>query len=351
MAENETLPSGRGRDGLMLGICLILFIVMLVFAFVPGWLELRRKKDDKNIYINNDYVKDPEYFAKSFKTKLLKQGQDLNSIKDGQLLELSKPEIICCPLESANVVGASYGNITIFKNRINILPDSKFSKEVVFLKPVVLSTGTMLRAGLCMDDCVLAPEVQVVRWLDARKITAGESCDLGVSTTARETLVLNAGCHFKRLYAPIIEIGKSFVPTNSTLPAVLPKPRYDTFFDNSKKLKENMIYQVNIVKRHGDLLIKRGVTITGSIKSYGKITIASGATIFGNVFGNDDIIIETGARVLGDVFADGIVELGSGSSIGQPGKCKSLVTRKGIKLHTNCSIYGYVSTDGEGIVL
>ena len=135
------------------------------------------------------------------------------------------------------------------------------------------------------------------------------------------------------------------------LPAVFPKPRYDTFLDSSQDIEVNQVYQVNIVKRHGDLVVKPGATITGSITGYGKITIARGATVLGNIFGEKDIMIEAGARVLGDVFTNGSVELGAGSSIGQAGKCKSLVARDGIKLHQPSRVYGYISTDGEGIVL
>jgi len=335
----------------MLGLCLVLFIVMLFFAFLPGWQEMKRKKDNKNMYINNDYVKDPEYFAKSFKQMLTKQVKDLSTVEDGRQLRLSKPEIINCPAVNNNTVGGSYNNITLFKEAVSILPESQFNKETIFLKQVKIGQGSLLRAGLCLKDCLLASEVQIVRWLDAENLVAGENCDLGMSATARKALILVTGCKFKRLYASVIEVGTNTLPSAAVLPANFLKPRYDVFLEEDKNTEENKVYDVNIVKRHGDLSIQPGATVTGSIKGYGKITIASGATVLGNVFGEQDIIIEAGAKVLGDVFANGFVELGAGSSIGQAGKCKSLVTRDGIKLHQPSRIYGYVSTDGEGIVL
>ena len=335
----------------MLIICLALFIVMLFFAFLPGWIEIKRKKDDKSMHINNNYVKDPEYFAKSFKKLLLKRVKDLRAIEDGQELELSKGEIINCPPQNIEPASGSYKHITLFKQAVSIMPHSQFLKEMVCLKQVQVGQGTLLRAGLCKEGCYLANQVQVIRWLDAKKIVAGENCDLGISATAKEMLLLGKGCHFTRLYAPIIKVGVDGVETVQATDLSFPKPAYNAFWDDSKDIEEGKLYEVNIVKRHGDLVVKPGAIVTGSIKGYGKITIANQATVLGNVFGRKDIIIEAGARVWGDVFSNGMVEMWPNSSIGQSGKCKSLVTRDGIKLHQNSRIYGYVSTDGEGIVL
>lgn len=335
----------------MLVLCLVIFIVMLFCAFLPGWLEMKRKKDNKNIYINNDYVRDPEYFAKSFKAMLLGKVKDLNAVEDGQQLQLSKPETIHCPVVEVAGVGGVYDCITLFKQPVTVLPDSQFRKETVFLKKVEIGTGTLLRAGLCLEDCLLAHKVKIIRWLDAGKLLVGANCDLGVSATAREILSLATGCRFKRLYAPLIEAGTGQFPPAPVLPSAFSPPRYDTFLAEDEDVEEYKIYAVNIVQRHGDLVIKAGATILGSVKGYGKITLARGATVFGNVFGESDIVLEAGARILGDVFANGNVEMGPASSIGQAGKCKSLVARDGIKLQQPSRIYGYVSTDGEGIVL
>ena len=335
----------------MLIICLALFIVMLSFAFLPGWIEIKRKKDDKSMHINNNYVRDPEYFAKSFKKLLLKRVKDLNAIEDGQELELSRGEIINCPSQSIEPVSGNYKHITLFKRPVNIMPHSQFFKEVVCLKQAQIGQGTLLRAGLCNEDCSLADQVHVVRWLDAKKIVTGENCNLGVSTTAREMLLLGRGCRFTRLYAPVIEVGTGGAEEVQAKSLPFLKPAYNVFLEDSEAIEKGKLYEVNIVKRHGDLVVEAGAVVTGSIKGYGKITIANQATVLGNVFGEKDIIIEAGAKVWGDVFANGIVEMGPGSSIGQSGKCKSLVTRDGIKLHQNSRIYGYVSTDGEGVVL
>jgi predicted acyltransferase (DUF342 family) len=335
----------------MLGICLVLFIVMLFFAFLPGWMEIKRKKDDKSMHINNNYIRDPEYFAKSFKKLLLQKTQDLNALEDGQQLKLSKPEIIKCPVQDDKVVGGNYEQIILFKQPVSIKPHSQFYKEVVCLKQAEVGQGTLMRAGLCLDNCFLSDDVQVARWLDAKKVITGKNCDLGVSTTAKELLQLSSGCHFTRLYAPLIEVGAESLTNEPVLPAMFSKPLYNAFLDSDQKIEEGKVYEVNVIQRHGDLIVAPRATITGSIKGYGKITIASQATVMGNVFGEKDVIIEDGARVLGDVFANGSVELGPRASIGQMGKCKSLVTKDGIKLHQQSRIYGCVSTDGEGIVL
>ena len=46
--------------------CCLLFLIMIVYPFWPGYKEMKRGQDNDNLYIKKDYVKDPRYFGLSF---------------------------------------------------------------------------------------------------------------------------------------------------------------------------------------------------------------------------------------------------------------------------------------------
>lgn len=76
--------------------CCLLFLIMIVYPFWPGYKEMKRGQDNDNLYIKKDYVKDPRYFGLSFRNLLEPFLGQIRELSAGQTLEidLSKKELI-----------------------------------------------------------------------------------------------------------------------------------------------------------------------------------------------------------------------------------------------------------------
>lgn len=76
--------------------CCLLFLIMIVYPFWPGYKEMKRGQDNDNLYIKKDYVKDPRYFGLSFRNLLEPFFGQIRELSAGQTLEidLSKKELI-----------------------------------------------------------------------------------------------------------------------------------------------------------------------------------------------------------------------------------------------------------------
>ncbi len=76
-----------------------------------------------------------------------------------------------------------------------------------------------------------------------------------------------------------------------------------------------------------------------------------GVRIVGNVFAEKDVKIGAGSRILGNVFSQGTIKIDRQTKIGRTGMIKSAVSRKGIELDQDVSIFGYVLAGKKGKVL
>jgi len=90
--------------------------------------------------------------------------------------------------------------------------------------------------------------------------------------------------------------------------------------------------------------------VYGSYKSYKSIFIEKAAIIFGDIFAEGDIKIDDDCIVMGNVFSQSRVFIGNNVHISKPGTIKSIIGKKFVELGKNTVIYGYVLSEGEGIV-
>ena len=64
-----------------------------------------------------------------------------------------------------------------------------------------------------------------------------------------------------------------------------------------------------------------------------------------------DIFIEGNVRISGHVFSQQSIYISAQTIIGCPQKIKSIIGKKAVRIEKYVSIYGYVSTEGNGIVI
>lgn len=340
----------------MIYLCIILFIILLVLPFLPAAWEMKAKRDDGNLFIRNSYVRDPRYFSDSFKQLLFKSTGDKSLISDGMKIRLSKEEILRVG-EELPPDEELHSNITVFKKAARVKEETYFEAEAVFLKDCVIGRKSMLRAAASLGNCDLEEGVEVLRWIDADgALTAAKDCNLGVSVSSDNLVSLQRGCRFKRIFAPEINLGPSpklMPPSTVAIPQGFLAVEFDNLIDDYKKIEAGSVIKSHVVSRNKKrgFVIERDSVIWGSVKAHGELHIEDNVLILGNVFCDKDIRIGNNVRIMGDVFTHCGLQAGVGCVFGQMGKIKSVVSRDGLRFSPLTVIFGYVSTDGEGLIL
>ena len=335
---------------MMVYVCILLFVFMLLMPFFPGWLEIRNKRDNTKLAIDTKYVREPRYFARSFRKKLMGDTQSLFSDNVPKEIFLSKEEkVICADSQLAKPV--SLDCVCFFSKPAKMLSGSSCKKEVYALENLSIGDNSLLRAAACEKNCVLGRSSRVVRWIDAEeelKLEAG--CRIDMTATAGKILRVSQGCTFKRLYAPAIYIEADdgcALPADSKygLESVAPRK----IFRGKDKLEAHETLEGDVVVQQ-DLHMDTDSHIVGSVKSEHDVELAAGSIVCGNVFAEGDVLLRTGAKIMGTIFSQGKIVMEDQCSVGTPGKICSVIARKGIELGHGIKVYGYISTEENGKV-
>lgn len=329
-----------------IGLCMLLFVLMMVLPFVPGWLEMRRKKDIRHLYINGDFVRNPRYFSTSFKQKLLGTGS-LSILKEEQEVMLSKKEILI-QADKLTAGQKKFENLVFFNQQPELLPGSVFHKEIYARQNIQFPEETLLRAAACEENCRLGKSSRVIRWIDAeRQMEIAENCQLDLSATAGEHLLIASGCRFRRLYAPMIDIqgGASRLQQMMEIAGT-----QDGLQRDVNHIEAGQVLGGNVVAK-GDFTLHEGAVLVGSLKVYGDLLLEEGSQIQGNVFGEKRIRLLGGNWIRGSIFSQGRIEAGPGCIFGHADAVESVVARNGIVFSSHTTVYGFVLTEGEGSIL
>jgi len=290
-----------------------IFTLLIIIPFIPSIEEYIRPKDILPLMINFYYSKNPRYFSESFKKKINEKIklEDIQKALEGTgTLEFNEEEVKVDHIgfiESHAVVDKILYILGNLKSKENVT----FKKEVYTKGNAYIGDNNQIRAMACEGEIHLGKNTKIIRWLDAEKdIFVNENCDLGVSTTSKGKIKLGKRCKFKRVFAKEIY-------THSSI-------------EENEKEKE--------------------AYIKGNIKTYDNLTIKGNIEIDGNIFGEKDIFIGENAHIRGNVFSQGKIILEDKAKIGEEGKIKSIIAKKGIYIKGRIKVYGFMMTEGEGIV-
>lgn len=335
-------------------LCCLLFIAMIIYPFWPGYKELKKGDDNDNLYIKKDYVKDPRYFGRSFRNLL---DPFLTQIKKSNIREtveivLSKKEFITLgKIEDGKMFIED--RLIVFSENSVLPAGSRCMKEVYALQNINVREKCKLRAVACNESCYVDKDTEVIRWIDAKGIlTISDNCNLGISASSTTKLAIKGkNCIFKRLFAPVIEIG-FFEKYNSSIIDFEYNvyPVYRDVVYELEKIEEQSIITNNIVT-HKKLILCRNSIVVGSIKSYKNMCLKTKSRIFGNVFCEGDLVIQDECLITGTVFVQGNLSVGNGVILGEKGKIKSVIVRKNISLGNGVLIHGFVLTEGVGKIV
>lgn len=345
---------------------ILLFVFMIAMPFLVGYKELKEKKDDKNLYVNRNYVRKPRYFGESFRLLMHQKEQEWENAAKGTVekIHLSKDELLTIGQDvSTSPIAAE--NIVLYKDDTKIPAHSGFQKEVYGIKNVTVGSECWARALAVDGDLDFGPYSRVVRWLDVEgNANIGDKAVLGVSASSGKSLNLGHGCKYKRLYAPLIMVGKSPLAGTPTklrqMSLALPKPQYNEIMYNIDEIapledKEKRPYGPlifpKIVVTNRAITIKKGMVVLGGIKAKKDLTIEDEVIVLGNIFCEGVLNVGSNCFLGNVVFGQEDINIGKGTEIGQTGKIKSLIARGKIALAQGVKIYGYVLTDEGGETL
>jgi predicted acyltransferase (DUF342 family) len=332
------------------------FIILLLLPFMPGIFELIRKKDAEPLFISMDYLRNPRYFGKSFKRLLHRAtaGFTLSpGMRDVQLSKNEKVELthsIKIPADKEiNHIIYTIGNL-ISGNQV------QFKKEVYVTGDASIGPNNTLQALAGDGNISIEEGVKFQRWLDGEgNIEVGRNCSLGISVSSGGRLRLAEDCIFRRLNGMPIITGNQIaatadIPGRSSLSGELLTPstafirKKDTFIPHGTVINDNVVFRQD-VKIGSDSILK------GTIKSYGKIILEDNVTIDGNIFADGDIFIGRKAKIGGHIFSQASICISEQTIISSPEKIKSVIGKKSVKIEKDVVIYGYVTTEGDGIVI
>lgn len=299
---------------------IIIFIILLLIPFSFAIIEYYKKSDNTPLDIRQDYSKDPAYFGKSFINileKLLRKVPN-EGLVEAMISNKDKEKLLFL---TETVQGKDYGNTVVIINSYAKIQDGeKFisQKEVVSFGGLVIKVPTKVRALFVKGGLRIEKPLEIRRWLHVEGdcYVLAES-SLGINCYCMGMLHVKSVCSFRRIFAKKIVIGT------------------DEEGRKLQKLKSNPIHIKGILRSKNTLSLKvndREMLIEGDIISDG------------------DIYIEGKVWIRGNIVSNNYITLLNGCVVGEQGKVKSIVGKKGVFISDNVVIYGYVHTDGNGVI-
>ena len=333
----------------------IIFLSMIMFPI--GLAMISKQHKTKPLFIQQSNTKDPRYFAASFKKIFDKAWENydgsgvLRMSREEKVIEIDKVKLE--PFKACNAI--------VYSEKKDFFPSEGivFEKEIYIKGNARLEKIPMVRAIVCEKSLVLKPGTKVIRWADAEGIlTAYNDCDLGISTSSGTQLIIGENCFFKRLYAPIILLGKKAQELDGGIEGII-RPDLDvTIFPNIirdiKYVDDEIVNEEGILK--GTIITKYDITVLGNfivqghIRSHKDVKIDDNVVVHGNIFAEGNVFIGMNVKILGLIFSQENIYVDDGAIVGQPGKVKSMVARGDILFGRNCRVYGYIGTEGKGSI-
>jgi predicted acyltransferase (DUF342 family) len=351
--------AAHGRTG---GATLLLlgFVLLILVPFVPGLFEVYWPRDRYPLPLNVDYVKDPRYLGRSARAILRAALGGLTEVPGQHAVRLSRDEQVDVSLELDVPRHTALGPLQYVAGSLRVGEEANCARDVHCGGNARLEAGATLRALACDGDAFLAPQVRITRWIDvAGDLQAGIGADLGAHACAGGRLETAHGVRFTRMTgAPVCTTGYAGDVADDP-PAALYEGVDLAAVRDVTDVAHRTAGDLTVAPgddpdRHrivlGDLLLRAGARLRGSVKVYGAVRLEAGAVILGDVFAEGDVELASGARVRGNVFSQETVRLGTGCRVGRTGGVKSVVARRGVVLAGDVAVHGHVETSREGRV-
>jgi hypothetical protein len=321
-------------------VVLAFFAVTLAWftlPFLPGLVELWRRRDAAPLQVIAEYDVDVHHFAQGLRQHVLAPlAEALSSgVRHDGLLPDGKAYTILPPAGDVGLTPAEHGEqvvqrLLLSASALSLPGGISYLGEIYSAASIRGGAGDIYRALLADGDIALAPASMVLRWLHANgSVQAPGDCVLHGRASADHTLRLNDGCHFERLHAPIIEFGPPVAapPRERLLPPLDPAELGPGIavevtgrrwlIEQDFEVPSGRLVDADLVVV-GTLRIGAGSLVTGAIKSHRDLTIDRGACVDAAVVAGCNLLVASDCRIGGPVIAESLARFGAGCRVGTP---------------------------------
>jgi hypothetical protein len=123
---------------MILALCCLFIVFSFFWPFFGGWREMRVRADHLPLHINMDYLKDPRYFALSFRKFFAPFTKTLSLSAGVRELKLSRPEQVEVFTEPVKQVGAVFEHVSYAQGDFATARKVSFDKELYVRGKAVL---------------------------------------------------------------------------------------------------------------------------------------------------------------------------------------------------------------------
>ena len=303
--------------------------ILLVLPVTPALHELQKRRDASALPTSRHDGKIVN-FAESFHSKLepcrgeLEICRTKREIKrtrlDGiELLLVGSRDFDFEPEQMQNV------DAVVAAETVSIPPRRIVDADLWSYGDLHIGEGAVLRAGLSSGNIVLAPNSAVLRWLHAHGSVYLQRGSIAHNRlSAERSILLEPGCAFQRLHAPVIlsrnsdPEGKGPLLTASSSTVLPDLQQIFSGTDDQIPEQEQLFSARPRMRIQGDFVLPPGESLRANVITTGEFRLGRGACFFGSVKSYRNTVLEDGASIRGSVACGGTAYLGAGSFLSGP---------------------------------
>lgn len=179
---------------------------MMLAPLIMGYISID-KKHNLALPIRQDNIKNPRYFSRAFKALV---EAALQKYAGQGTVYLSRDENLCFARDIPAGI-EQFDSLVVADEPFLSKGIQHFSKEIYAKCGATIGPDCAVRAIASNTILIFKEDCSVIRWADAEEgLYAMPGCDLGISASSANIIMLQPGCSFKRLFAPEIHVTSVF---------------------------------------------------------------------------------------------------------------------------------------------
>lgn len=296
----------------MIIVLIILLVAVIALPFLPGFIELKGKRDADALMIPNEKTIHYLWIGDRFEEWI-------------RSLETS-PGISKVPVPGLpGAVEIKHENkeslAMVFEGNLDLAANSSLNANALAKGHVTAGDHCIVKSLLGYGDIKLGEDTIIQSWLVCRgnKLEVADNSVLGHCCSCKGEITIGQKVCFELIYGGrILFCGES-------------RPG-------------DMVYE----KRQGPIIssmrvvVNSGSEVLGDVSSSGSVILEDNAFVNGSVFSDEDIIVGSNCIILGNIFSQGKVIIGDNVSVGTEGRVISVISGENMIVGKNVEVYGQV---------
>lgn len=309
-------------------IAFTIIVAVLVCAhFLLAYRAWRASRGEQSSFIDPDYVKVEDYFARSFRLKVsewLKLPTQVAKPDGVRMITKGKETILITPSQHYPPQAKS-DHILVVEGNFKCGANCVFGREIYALGDASISTGTRLQAIAVDGSLTLGSGVRIARWADSSgDMVIGEDSIINSRATAGGTLFLGDGAQVGSAFAPTVSTcHKCPAPSMEADDLVLPelqipvpeKDRGGTHKPEQLGVDPKLLAQLSpdCWIYHGDLKPSAAVHLKKKLIVKGDCVLPAGSVLNADLKADGLVVVGEHSFCRGNVIAGGEIRFGPSS--------------------------------------